>query len=91
MKKVYGDDPIAAFTSALNVFKRDWRLWKTINVRAGQDMLWTKKTQKLCVKTSEKNRNDHGIGIRNSRRKGKRYADVDAIQKASTPILNAMT
>ena len=25
--------PVAAFTSGLNVFKRDGRLWKTMNVR----------------------------------------------------------
>ena len=36
-------DPVAAFTSGLNVFKRDGRLWKPMNVRAGQEMLWTKK------------------------------------------------
>ena len=46
--------PVAAFTSGLNVFKRDGRLWKTMNVRAGQQMLWTKKTRKLCVNSSEK-------------------------------------
>ena len=39
MKKVYGDDCLAAFTSGLNVFKRDGRLRKTMNFRAGQEML----------------------------------------------------
>ena len=29
---------VAAFTSGLNVFKRDGSLWKTMNVRAGQEM-----------------------------------------------------
>ena len=29
---------VAAFTSGLNVFKRNGRLWKTMNVRAGQEM-----------------------------------------------------
>ena len=29
--------PVAALTSGLNVFKRDGRLWKTINVRASQE------------------------------------------------------
>ena len=48
---------VAAFTSGLNVFKRDGRLWKTMNVRAGQETLWTKKTRKLCVNSSEKSRN----------------------------------
>ena len=49
--------PVAAFTSGLNVFKRDGRLWKTVNVRTGQEMLWTKKTRKLCLNSSEKSRN----------------------------------
>ena len=31
--------PVAAFTSGLNVFKRDGRFWKTMNVQAGQEML----------------------------------------------------
>ena len=41
MKKVYGDDclAVAAFTSGLNVLKWDGRLWKTMNVRAGPEML----------------------------------------------------
>ena len=30
---------VAAFTNGLNAFKRDGRLWKTMNVRAGQEML----------------------------------------------------
>ena len=45
MKKVYGDDCLSrSRIRSLNVFKRDGRLWKTMNVRAGQEMLWTKKT-----------------------------------------------
>ena len=42
--------PVAAFTSGLNVFKRDGRLWKTMNIRAGQEMLWTKKTRQFIRK-----------------------------------------
>ena len=81
MKKVYGDDglAVAAFTAGLNVFKRDGRLWKTTNVRAGQEMLWTKKTLKLCLNSSEKEPKSllktHGIGIRNIRSVDLTYFD----------------
>ena len=67
--------PVAAFTSGLNVFKRDGRLWKTINVRAGQEMLWTKK---LCVNSSKKDEimaEIHAIGIRNIRSVDLSYFD----------------
>ena len=40
MKKVYGDDCLAAFTSGLNVFKSDGKLWKMMNVRAGVNCAW---------------------------------------------------
>ena len=59
MKKVYGDDCLYRIRihEWLHVFKSDGRLWKTMNVRAGQEILWTKKTRKLCVNSSEKSRN----------------------------------
>ena len=55
---------VAAFTSGLNVFKRDGRLWKTMNVRAGQEM--------LCVESIAE---IHGSGIRNIRSVDLSYFD----------------
>ena len=142
--------PVAAFTSGLNVFKWDGRLWKMMNVRAGQDMLheFIRKEPKTSLKYMEselgistvsiyriltenlgyikvcakfvphslkphekdlinfdyltKNRNHspyspvmapcdfYLFGKLHLAMKGKRYADADAIQKASTAILNAI-
>ena len=71
--------PVAAFTSGFNVFKRDGRLWKTMNVRAGQEMLWSKKTRKLCVNSFRSRAviiaEIYGIGIRNIRSVDLSYFD----------------
>ena len=46
--------PVAAFTIGLNVFKRDGRFWKTMNVRAGQEMLWTNKIVREFIRKEPK-------------------------------------
>ena len=48
MKKIYGDDCLSCsrFHEWFKRFQEDGRLWKTINIRAGQVMLWTKKRGK---------------------------------------------
>ena len=155
--------PVAAFTSGLNVLKRDGRFWNTMNVRAGQKRSLERRKRGNCAWVHQKRAQIiaeiHGIGIRNIcsvdssyfegnlryikvcakfvphtlkphekdlrifdyltkncivtinhspyssdmapcdfymfgklhlAMKGKRYADVDAIQKASTAILNVI-
>ena len=62
--------PIAAFTSGLNVFKRDARVWKTMNVRAAKKCCERRKhgnCASIHQKRAEIIAEIHGTGIRNIR------------------------
>ena len=70
--------PVAAFTSGVNVFKRDGSLWKTMNVRSAKKCYKRKKCGNCAwihQKGAEIIAEIHGMGIRNIRSVDLSYFD----------------